>query len=268
MFLLFDIGGTTTRMAISHTSEKLDDVKLFPTNHNFPEAMEEMRRLADELSQGRQYDAVVGGVRAYNKKTGMLFHQPNFPMWDDEPLLSRMKEMWGTVYLENDAAMVGLGESIHGAGRNHKIVAYVTLSTGVGGCRITNGKIDETDYGFEPGNMIVNGMGESAQYLEQLVSGSAIEKKYGKSPFELEDTGAWDEIVEIVSIGLTNIVVMWSPEVIVLGGSVPQKISFDNVNESLERHCKIYPDVPKVVKAEIDEQGGLYGGLAYLQNLP
>lgn len=268
MFLLFDIGGTTTRMAISQTGEVLDDVKLFPTNHNFQEAMEQMEREADEFSRGEKYDAVVGGVRAYNKKTGTLFHQPNFPMWDNEPLLDKMKEMWGSVYLENDAAIVGLGEATRGAGKDYKIVAYVTLSTGVGGCRITNGKIDDTDYGFEPGNMIVNGTGEQVQCLEQLVSGSAIEKKYGKSPFQLEDSSAWDEIVENVAVGLTNVAVMWSPEIIVLGGSVPQKINFEKVNEAFKRHCKIYPEVPRVVKAEIDEQGGLYGGLSYLQKLP
>ena len=38
MFLLFDIGGTTTRMALSRTGDALDEVKLFPTNHNFTEA--------------------------------------------------------------------------------------------------------------------------------------------------------------------------------------------------------------------------------------
>jgi hypothetical protein len=61
---------------------------------------------------------------------------------------------------------------------------------------------------------------------------------------------------------------MWSPDVIVLGGSVPQKIDFVKVNEYLKQNCKIYPDLPQIVKAEIDEQGGLYGGLAYLHNLP
>ena len=69
MFLLFDIGGTTTRIAISHTGDKVDDVKLFPTNHDFSQAMDEMNHVSHEFSKGEKYHAVVGGVRAFNKKT-------------------------------------------------------------------------------------------------------------------------------------------------------------------------------------------------------
>lgn len=268
MFLLFDIGGTTTRMALSHTGETIDGVKMFPTNHNFSEAMEEMGRIAMELSGGESYHAVVGGVRAYNKKTGRLFNQPNFPMWVDEPLLERMQEMWGSVYLENDCVMVGLGEAVYGAGKDNKIVAYITLSTGVGGCRITNGKADATDYGFEPGNMYVAGGNGMHEHLENLISGTAIQKKYGVSPFDLTDENAWGEIEDMVAIGLNNVVVMWSPEVIVLGGSVPQRINFENINRKLDEKCKIFPTVPEIKLATIDEEGGLYGALAYLKNLP
>ncbi len=268
MFLLFDIGGTTTRMAISHTGESIDGLKLFPTNHNFSEAMDEMNEIAREFSGGEKYHAIVGGVRAYNKKTGTLFNQPNFPMWVDAPLLLRMKEMWGDVYLENDAALVGLGEAVYGAGKGSQIVAYVTLSTGVGGCRIVNGRIDPAHYGFEPGNMFVMGSDKEHMHLENLVSGTAIQKRYGVSPFDLSDDSAWREIEELVVIGLNNIVVMWSPDIIVLGGSVPQRIDFDSLNARLKDICKIYPEVPEVKMATIDEQGGLYGGLAYIKNLP
>lgn len=267
MFLVFDIGGTTTRMAISHTGEKLDDVKMFPTSHNFDDAMSEMNNVAMEFSKGEKYHAVIGGVRAYDKKKGQLFNQPNFPMWVDMPLLSKMKEMWGDVYLENDAALVGLGEAVYGAGKDNKIVAYVTLSTGVGGCRITDGKIDETNYSFEPGNMIVM-LGNEKIVLENLISGSAVEKKYGVSPFELHDDAAWEDIMHLLAVGINNVAVMWSPNIIVLGGSVPQKLNFDRVNEYFGEVCKIYPEKPLIKMAEIDEQGGLYGGLAYLKNLP
>ncbi|MDO8270236.1 MAG: ROK family protein [Candidatus Levybacteria bacterium] len=268
MFLLFDIGGTTTRMAISHTGDKVDDVKLFPTNHDFASAMEEMRKVAYEFSNGEKYHAVVGGVRAYDRKKGTLFNQPNFPMWVDAPLLETMKSMWGDVYLENDAVMVGLGEAIYGAGKGFDIVAYITLSTGVGGCRITKGRVDSTEYSFEPGNMLISDSNGGSNYLEDLVSGSAIEKKYGKNPFELEDQNAWREIEDLVAVGLNNVIVMWSPDLVVLGGSVPQRINFENVNRRVKELCKIYPVVPEVKIATIDEEGGLYGGLAYLKNLP
>ncbi len=267
MFLLFDIGGTTTRFAVSYTGDKIDDVKLFPTNHDFDQAMEQMKSVASDFANGEKYHAVVGGVRSYNKKNGSLFDHPTIPLWVGVPLLDKMREAWGDVFIENDCVMVGLGEAVHGAGKGEKIVAYVTLSTGVGGCRITNGKADETEYSFEPGNMLINGP-EGQDYLENIVSGSAIEKRYGVSPFDLTDENAWEEISEYVSVGLNNVAVMWSPNIIVLGGSVPQRIDFEKVNEYLKKHCRIYPEVPLVKMAEIDEQGGLYGALAYLKNLP
>ncbi len=268
MFLVFDIGGTTTRMAVSRTGEALDEVMLFDTNHSFSDAMAQMKSVGEQLSKGERYHAVVGGVRAYDKKRGMLFNQPNFPMWVDEPLLQTMKGIWGDVYLENDAAMVGLGEAVFGAGKNNKIVAYITLSTGVGGCRITNGRVDLTTYSFEPGNMLVGAKGRDVEYFEKLVSGSAIKERYGKFPNELEDAMAWEEITEMVAIGLNNVAVMWGPEVIILGGSVPQRLDFVKVNEAVKKLCGIFPEVPIVKKDELDQKGGLYGALAYLKNLP
>lgn len=264
-----DIGGTMTRMAVSLTGDKLDAVKMFETSHNFEEASFQMKKIGDELSKGEKYHAVVAGVRALNRKTGQLFNQPNFPMWVGEPLLLKMKEMFGdSVFLENDAALVGLGEAVYGAGKGNDIVAYITLSTGVGGAKIESGKIDRSNYSFEPGNMLISAKNGEVDYLENLISGSAIEKKYGQKPGELEDDLAWEEITELLGIGLSNVCVMWSPNVIVLGGSVPQKINFEKVNAYLKRFCKIYPDVPNVLKAVLDETGGLYGGLAYLQKLP
>jgi glucokinase len=269
MFLLCDIGGTITRMALSLTGDKLDTIKMFETSHNFEEAMETMRKVGDELSNREKYHAVVAGVRALNKKTGQLFNQPNFPMWVGDPLFLKLKEMFGNdVFLENDAALVGLGEAVYGAGKGEKIVGYITLSTGVGGAKIVNGRVSSANYSFEPGNMLISAKNGEVDYLENLISGSAIEKKYGVKPTELDDDLAWEEITELLAIGLANTAVMWSPNVIVLGGSVPKKLNFEKVNAYFKRFCKIYPEVPIVKQALLDETGGLYGGLAYLQKLP
>lgn len=269
MFLVFDIGGTRTRMGLSHTGEKLDEVKLFPTNHNFIDAMEEMRSVAEEFAKGEKYHAVVGGVRAYDKRNGQLFNQPHFPMWVGEPLLVKMKEMWGeSVYLENDAAMDGLGEAVYGGGKGSRVVGYVTLSTGVGGARITNGKIDETMFSFEPGNMLMhNSEGEQVS-VENIISGTAIEKKYGAKPTDIKDQNVWNEITDQIVIFLNNVAVMWSPEVIVMGGAVPRMLNFEVLNEKLKNICKIYPETPRIVLDVLQEEDGLYGALAYLQRLP
>jgi len=255
-------------MAVSRSGDAVDEMQLFPTNHNFSQAMDEMKRVADELSKGEDYHAVVGGVRAYDSKKGQLFNQPHFPMWVGEPLLERMKEMWGEVYLQNDAAMVALGEAVYGAGRGKGIVAYITLSTGVGGARIVNGVVDSAYYGFEPGNMLIGDSKGGQEYVEKLISGTALKERYGKLPTEITDEDVWNEVSRDLAVALNNVSVMWSPEVIVLGGSVPQKLDTDKVTSYLQEVLKIYPQVPTIEKAELDEAGGLYGALAFLQKLP
>ena len=62
----------------------------------------------------------------------------------------------------------------------------------------------------------------------------------------------------------------WSPDTVVLGGSMitgVNSIPVRHVEETLSRLVKtIYPGVPKVVKAKLSKLGGLYGGMAYLEN--
>jgi len=251
-------------MALSHTGASLDEIEIFPTDLDFSKAMGKMKKVSDKFANGEKFRAVAGGVRAYNKKTGQLFDHPHFPMWVGEPLLEKLKAMFNSpVHLENDAALVGLGEAVYGAGKGEEIVAYITLSTGVGGARIVGGKLDRTHYGFEPGNMIIS----ENEYLEELISGKAIEKRYGKKISEIEDENVWDEVSKILAIGLNNIAVLWSPDVIVLGGSVPNKLKLTEVSEELKKVCKIYPEIPDIKLVELDEKGGLYGGLAYLRKL-
>ncbi len=56
------------------------------------------------------------------------------------------------VILENDALLAGLGESFYGIGQRFNIFGYLTISTGIGGCKFVNKKADENVFGFEPGH--------------------------------------------------------------------------------------------------------------------
>jgi len=164
--------------------------------------------------------------------------------------------------------MVGLGEAVYGAGKGKSIVAYVTLSTGIGGAKIVDGKVEKTYFGFEPGMMLMPDREGKNEYFEKLISGKSLEEKYGKTPFEIDDPAVWEYVVQTLAIGLNNIAVLWSPEVIVLGGSVPQKLDFQKVSEEFGKYLKIFPEAPELKLATIDEKGGLWGCLAVLRNLP
>jgi predicted NBD/HSP70 family sugar kinase len=172
------------------------------------------------------------------------------------------------VYIENDAAVVGLGEANWGAGRGFEIVAYVTVSTGVGGAKIVNGKIDEHAIGFEPGKQIIDV--NTGKTLEQMISGKSLAERTGKLPKEITDEGVWDTEAWILAVGLNNMIVEWSPNCVVLGGSMitgEPAIPIIKTEKYLKEILKIFPEIPTLRKAELGDFGGLYGALAYLKNV-
>jgi glucokinase len=119
------------------------------------------------------------------------------PDWQRKPLASALsKRLDGApVYIENDKAVVGLGEATYGAGVGYGIVAYHTVSTGVGGVRTEDGKISRASAGFEPGHQIIDIDGSllddgTSHTLESLVSGYSLEKRRGVKPYEIGQSDA------------------------------------------------------------------------------
>ena len=87
----------------------------------------------------------------------MLVNAPHLPGWIRKPFSERLKaELACPVFLENDSAIVALGEAHHGAGKGDDIMAYLTVSTGMGGARIVHGAIDVNVFGFEPGHQYID----------------------------------------------------------------------------------------------------------------
>jgi predicted NBD/HSP70 family sugar kinase len=167
------------------------------------------------------------------------------------------------VYFENDASLVGLGEAMHGAGKGNAIVVYITVSTGVGGTRIVDGCIDLSRHGFEIGHHHVR----DGKTLEELVSGTVIAEKYGRHPKEILDKDIWEQYTDDLALGVSNAVLFWSPDIVVIGGSMARSVLFDRLNQKLKEDTQIFEKLPTVVHAALDTVGGLYGGLAYCQNL-
>lgn len=254
-FILFDIGGTKIRMAYSDDGESFEEPRVIETPKNYEEGKKIFVELAKDLTKGREAKKFVGGMSRSVAGWGYGWFKS-----DLENLVQ------AEIYLENDAAMVGLGEATYGAGRGFDIVAYVTVSTGVGGARIVGGKIDEKAVGFEPGKQIIDI--DAGDRLEDLISGKALEEKTGKSPKEITDPKVWNEHAYFLAVGLNNVIVGWSPNVVVLGGSMitgDPAIPLDKTEEYLKGLLKIFPELPAIKKAELGDFGGLWGALAYLK---
>jgi predicted NBD/HSP70 family sugar kinase len=146
---------------------------------------------------------------------------------------------------------------------------YITVSTGIGGVKISGGKVDESATGFEPGHQIIN-MAELASdtrgELESYASGTALSKKHGKIPSDIHDSDVWKEEARVLAVGLYNTILHWSPHVVVLGGGVVVHADLDmaEVKKNMEQINKVFPRLPEIKKAALEDLGGLYGGLVLL----
>jgi predicted NBD/HSP70 family sugar kinase len=276
MYILFDIGGTKTRIAASRDLLTYSTPVKFDTPLMFHDGFNAITIAIDELTRGEAVKGIAGGIRGplNHEKTGII-SEKKLTDWVGRPIVHLLKERYNTpVFLENDSALVGLGEAVRGAGKGNNIVAYLTVSTGVGGTRFVHGAIDVSSVGFEPGHQLLDIdrsiLGHGIPHtLENLVSGTALEKRRGRKPYEIsQDDPVWDELARYLAFGIKNTIMYWSPDAIVLGGSMvvgnPRILL-----EDIIRHTEILLDgllpCPKILDALLKDEGGLTGAMVLLE---
>lgn len=277
MYVTFDIGGTKMRVGVSVDLKTfVCDPKIIPTPKEFDEGINTLETIVLNLTKGEKIKAVAGGITGVlDEGKSKLVWSPHLVGWAGRPLKGELAHRLNcNVEITNDSAVVGLGEAHRGAGIGYNIVAYITVSTGVGGARIIDGRIDRRVYGFEPGHQTIdvdNSVleGSVSGKLEDLISGGALEHRFGMKPYEIEDNDIWErQLPELLACGLANTIMHWSPGVVVLGGSMitgKPAISIPRTVETLKRILTMYPKIPEIKRAECGDFGGLYGGLALIR---
>lgn len=275
MYALFDIGGTKTRVAASDGLHSFGEPMKFDTPQEYRDGLAAVADAIGALAEGKQITACAGGIRGplLPDHSG-IEHDDVLTDWIRKPFAADLaKAIGASVYLENDAALAALGEAHFGAGKGYRIVAYHTVSTGVGGARIVDGKIDEASRGFEPGHQTIDidkticPSCKSAD-LEDLISGTALEKRFGKKPKEIpQEDPIWDELAHYLAHGLKNTVVYWSPDGIVLGGSMilgNPRIRLEDIKRHTKAVLGDFAHCPPIKDAALLDSAGLYGAMALL----
>lgn len=191
--------------------------------------------------------------------------------WNGRPLAEEFERLSGTkMYLENDTAVVGLGEAIQGPGKHFNIVAYMTVSTGVNGVLVVNKKIAPNALGYEIGNQLVDfdkSYDNNSNDFEELVSGANFQRRFGKQAHEMQDPNVWNEEANLVSVGVVNMILFWSPEIVILGGSVSKSIPLDILIGKVSERLTIFPQIPQIKKSELGDFAGLWGALYYAHSI-
>lgn len=274
-YILFDIGGTKTRVAKAESFDSFETPIKFDTPQTYREGMDALCKAIETLAPHGGIAGIAGGIRGplNHEKTGIV-SEIKLTDWVGRNIKEALNERYNApVILENDTALVGLGEATFGAGKGYDVVAYHTVSTGVGGARFVHGKLDVASIGFEPGHQQLDIdrsiFGHHVNHtLENLISGTALEGRRGKKPYEIPQSDhVWDELAGYLAFGLKNTIVYWSPEIIVLGGSMmvgdPRILLEDVLKHTKEVLGDLIP-CPKIVDATLKDEGGLYGALTLL----
>ena len=193
LILGIDLGGTKilTAVADSHGNKLSSDRTATPAAEGL-EAV--IQAIIDSASRTlAQADITTDGLSAIgvgapglsNPETGVLFTSPHLPDWQDVPLREIIQKKLGKqTFLANDANAAALGELYYGAGRGYRKFVYITVSTGIGGGVIIDGKIYSGASGVagEVGHMTIDVNGPPCRCgnngcWESLASGTALGKE-------------------------------------------------------------------------------------------
>ena len=191
----------------------------------------------------------VGSTGPIDPETGVFGEVGTLPGWRGSPLAEDLQRAFGVgVRVENDADAAALGEAAWGAGRGSRSLLYITVSTGIGVGVLLDGRVYRGAGGAHPeiGHHVVDASGplcycRANGCWESLASGPAMEQwahaNGGAERFPVGaltakricelaregDTLALQAVARsarYLGLGLANLVTMFCPETIVLGGGL------------------------------------------------
>lgn len=169
------------------------------------------------------------------------------------------------------------GEYMKGHGKDKTSVVYYTIGTGIGGSALQNGIFVEGFSHPEMGHMFIRRHEEDSfvgncpfhhDCLEGLAAGPAIEQRIGKKAQNLAETDAfWDIEAGYIAQCAYNSTLLFSPDVIILGGGVmKQEQLIKKVREKFTALMNNYVKTPDLenylVTPQLEDNAGIIGCIA------
>ncbi len=277
MNIVIDMGGTNTRIGLTNNLKEFFVTEKFPTPSSQKEAHTKIREILSGKTD--QIESIVLGVAGLvDYKNKNVISAPHINWIKDMSaqeitgLSNKDTRALKGIKIFNDAELSGLAEAYQPYASNFENVAYITISTGVGGTIIRNKKPDTHAFNYEPGHIIIDkssGINEPVDNIrgsfESLCSGTAFYKKYNIQPKDCADTEVWQNYGMDLADGLYTVTLLWQPDAIILGGSMTNQWS--SFYEPLIERYTSYPSYfahPTILKSELKDMNGLLGGLKIL----
>lgn len=264
-YIGIDLGGTNIAIGLVDENGKIIHKDSVPTlrDREYPEIIKDMAMLTLKVIKDAGVDINevnsigIGCPGTPNSRDGILIYANNLK-FRNVPIRGEMHKYINLpVYLDNDANVAGLAESVAGAAKGTKHSVTITLGTGVGGGVVIDGRVYSgfNNAAAELGHMVITVDGEqctcgrkgcweayaSATALieqtkdaarknpESLINklvGGDLSKIDAKTAFDAakqgDETGqkVVDQYIKYIAEGLSNVINIFQPEIIAIGGGV------------------------------------------------
>ena len=282
--LCFDIGGTFIKYGLCDENFNLLAKDKIPTlAEDGGQSM--IERVIEIIEQYDSIDRVaVSTAGQVDSENGIVVYSTdNIPYYTGMRVKSLIENKTGIpTFVENDVNSAALGEAHFGAAKGVSDFICLTLGTGIGGAIFLNNKLykGSSSSAGELGHMIIHSGGKQCTCggegcYECYASASALIKAVNKvSPVELnafqifekeniekpEIRSEIDKWIDEIIVGLVNIIYIFNPSMIVLGGGIMNE---DYIIELIDR--KIYTRLMdnfknvKIVRPKLGNDAGMIG---------
>jgi glucokinase len=299
--LAIDLGGTNIRAAVvDDTGNILHRAdKSTPARQGAPAVVAAIADAAAQALAQASYPSIAGmcvcSPGPLDTITGVPLGVSTIDGFDQFPLRDELQKALGQkVWLENDGIAACIGEWKQGAGKGYQSVVYMTVSTGVGGGVVVDGHVlrgrrgmaghvghlailadGKRCYCGNPGCLEAYACGpafaDRAREKAALAPQSSLHAQATKlEPHDVfaasmqGDALATELVAEearYLGIGITSLLHLYSPEVVIIGGGLSN--SFDQLAPGITAYVqanamKPYRDVP-ILKAALAGNSGLIG---------
>ena len=307
LYIGIDVGGTTIKAGVVDELGHILNKDTRPTlpQRGYGDVIRDIAELAVGVAKdsGHTLDEIhslgIGLPGVFDPATGRVPFCSNLS-WIDVPILKEMRLYCDLpVYVDNDATVAGLAESIAGVSAGYDNSVFVTLGTGIGAGVILNGRVFSGSHGVasEIGHTVTVADGELCSCgmrgcWERYASATALIREARKVCAANPHDGLWnavdgdlkaitarkvidlarkgdpectalfDRYIYHLCLGLRNIINTYDPQIIVLGGGVSQAGDFllDPIRARLPQMV-FFKNMPfaRIEQARLTNDAGIIG---------
>lgn len=291
-----DIGGSHIAIGVINDENKLlqkyeKDIKISESTNPEKYLLDNIIMLIEDMigKIGKDKIDLIGIACPGNIQNGKIISAKNLNIKNLEIAKELENKFNIKTVVRNDGKCAALAEKSIGVIKDLKNACFLILGTGVGGAVFIDGEmiLPKRESGFEIGHMVIDINGEKCTcgrfgcfetlcsmrkfkrdiieklQLSQSITGIEIRQL-------LEDKNTYKLVQDIInsflhnlSIGIANLVRMFKPEAVCIGGSFThyESILLDKLKKELEKEVALFNsnDLPQILMATLKNDAGIIG---------